>query len=134
MAPLLRPDHRKDLTFSASPALKYPCNEAMRKTNSQLKTTAADRRIRFRCSENRTWETLRVTAIVRFFGMSRTFMAELTDGAAGHGGEDPQGGRGPTFSYQGICFSVILPKSGIPLQLPSSPRLMSITGQVMDTV
>lgn len=34
----------------------------------------------------------RVTTTVSFSIISRAFAAELTDGAAGHGGEDLQGG------------------------------------------
>lgn len=91
MAPLLRPDQGKEQTFSAWPALEYPCPWGI-------------------CEGHSRWE-------------AGAFPAELTDGAAGHGGEDPQGGRGPTFSYQGIRLSFILPPLDLPLQLPSLPRL-----------
>ena len=75
------------------------------------------------------WETVRVTAMVRVF-----VIRELTDGAAGHGGEDPQGGWGPTVTNQGIGLSFLILPSDIPLQLPSSSSLTLTSGQAIVAV
>lgn len=72
--------------------------------------------------------------MVRLMLISGARVAELTDGAAGHGGEDPQGGRGPTLSYQRIYLSFILRPLDIPLQLPSPSRLTLGTQQESDIV
>lgn len=79
-------------------------------------------------------ETRRVAAIVRFMVISGALVAEFTDGAAGHGGEDPQGGRGPAFSYQRIYLPFILRPLDVPLQLPPPSRLILTTEQVIDVV
>lgn len=54
----------------------------------------------------------------------------LTDGATGHGGQDLQGGRGPTFTYEGVCLCFIILPVHVPSpRLPSS-KLMSRAGQI----
>lgn len=84
------------------------------------------------CSEDTILDAGRVKTILTSFVNLRIFSLGLTDCSAGHGGEDPQGGRGPFISYQGICL--ITRPSKIPLALFFLPRLMALTGQGMDAV
>lgn len=53
-----------------------------------------------------------------------------TDGATGHGGQDPQGGRGPSFTNERVCLSLIILQLHFPSLLTTSPKLIPRAGQV----
>lgn len=60
--------------------------------------------------------------------------AGLTNGATRHGGQDLQGGRGPTFTYDGVYVSFTIIPFHVPSPRPVSSKLMSRAGQVGDIV
>lgn len=61
-------------------------------------------------------------------------LAELTDSATWHGGQDLHGGRGPLFTNEGICLSVTMLPVFIYSRRPTTRKFISRTGQEGHTI